>query len=98
MPYLLVKLTAIATIHVVIAVYCYYQRTTHQSPLWESDIVVFAIPSFLAFCGYFAALWMCDGLPFRPGTRIVVIMLLSIGATVLSTLLAMIFAFSRFGT
>jgi hypothetical protein len=94
----LAKMVLVGIIHFAIGVSFYYQRITHRSLLFDSDVIVFLVPTISAFGGYFAVTWFCGFLRQQRITRITTAALIALAATAISSICVATFAFNRFGT
>ena len=98
MLHFLAKMILIGIAHFAMGVFFYYQRTTHRSPVFDSDVVVFLVPTVLAFGGYFMVTWLCEFLTHHFAARVATVVLIALAATAVSSICAMTFAFNKFGT
>lgn len=94
----LARMVLVGMAHSAIFVLFYYQRITHGFLLFDSDIVVFLVPTLLACAGYFMVTWYCGVRPQRFATRITIAVLIALAATAVSSVGAMTYAFGKFGT
>ena len=98
MVYFLAKMVLVLMAHFAAGVCLYYQRTTHRSALFDSDVLVFLIPAALAFAGYFLITWSC-AFPMRHrAMKITTVTLMALAATAMSSVCTMTFVFNRWGT
>ncbi len=98
MLYFPAKMMLIGTAHFAMGVFLYYLRTTHQSPILNSDILVFLLPAFLAFGGYFWVAWCCTFPTHHVAVKLALATLISLSATAISCICIMTFAFNKYGT
>lgn len=94
----LAAMALVGIAHFAVGASFYCQRTTHRSPVFESDIVVFLVPAILAFGGYFVVTWFFHFLAQRLAARIATVALIALAATAISSICALTFAFNKCGT
>jgi hypothetical protein len=92
------KMILVGIAHFAIGVSLYHQRISHPSSFLDSDVVVFFLPAFLAFVGYFMAAWFCGFLPQRRATKIALAIPTAVLATAISSMCTMAFAFNKWGS
>jgi hypothetical protein len=81
----------VAIAHVAYIVVAYRSRALTPPGLWSSDVVVFALPTLLAFGGYVCFL-------HRPRTSWLLAFMVSIVLTFLSLWVSLFIAFNTYGT
>lgn len=94
---MLLPLVGIA--HLALAVGFYYLRGAYGGLLFNSDFVVFLLPTVLAFAGYLLAAWHCFAFStHRRGVKIIASASIALAGLMISTYCAAYFAFNRWGT
>jgi hypothetical protein len=92
------KMALVGVGHFLLAVALYYARIRRISAICHSDVLVFHVPAFLAFCGYFILLSR-NAFLSRPGVvRLLFATLLASCAVAVSLLCFALFAFNQWGT
>ena len=84
--------------HFAMGVFLYYQRITHQSPVFDADVLVFLVPAVSAFGGYFLVAWCCTFPTHRRAAKLALVTLIALLATAISCICTVTFAFNMYGT
>jgi hypothetical protein len=87
----------VGVVHFVIGVCLYYLRITHQSAFFDSDVLVFLVPTGLALAGYFLVTLFYMFPKRHWKEKIAPSMLIAFMSTAISTTCVMIFAFNTWG-
>jgi hypothetical protein len=92
------KILLVGVVHFVIGVCLYYLRITHQSALFDSDVLVFLAPTGLALAGYFLVA-LFGMFPMRHWTgKVAPAILIAYVATAISFYCIMFFNLNMWGS